>query len=112
MVRADPDANLPIFATDVINVPARVEVTVFCLGEVAQPGAVSFQSNERISLLTAIARAGGLTDRASRKVQVKRRDRNGRDTQLEVNYKSILAGKENDLVLVGGDVIVVKESFF
>lgn len=112
MVRGDPDANIPIFANDLINVPARVTVTVFCLGEVAKPGAVEFQSTERITLLTAIARAGGLTDRASSKIQVKRRDRGDRDIVNEVNYKRIVAGKEADFELHGGDVVIVKESFF
>jgi len=112
MVRGDPDANIPIFANDLINVPARVTVTVFCLGEVARPGAVDFQSTERITLLTAIARAGGLTDRASSKIQVKRRDRGGRDVVSEVNYKRIVAGKEPDFGLRAGDVVIVKESFF
>jgi polysaccharide biosynthesis/export protein len=112
MERADPDANLPIFANDIINVPAKVEVTVFCLGEVAKPGAVVFLSNERITLLTAIARAGGLTDRASNKIQIKRRDRSGRDVEKEVNYKRIVAGKEPDFELKSGDVVIVKESFF
>ncbi|MGD1149230.1 MAG: polysaccharide biosynthesis/export family protein [Thermoanaerobaculaceae bacterium] len=112
MVRGDPDANIPIFANDLINVPARVTVTVFCLGEVAKPGAVEFQSTERITLLTAIARAGGLTDRASHTIQVKRRDRSGHDVASEVNYKRIVAGKEPDFELRGGDVVIVKESFF
>jgi polysaccharide export outer membrane protein len=112
MVRADLNANIPIFATDVINVPAKVQVTVFCLGEVANPGAVQFASTERITLLTAIARAGGLTDRASKSIRVKRRDRNGRDTEIEADYKRILAGKDADMELQGGDVIVAKESFF
>ncbi len=112
MLRADPDANVPIFANDVINVPAKVAVTVFCLGEVAHPGAVEFQSTERITLLTAIARAGGLTDRASRKIQIKRRDRNGRDLEFDVDYKRVLAGKDEDPSLHSGDVVVVKESFF
>jgi len=112
MVRADPDANIPIVANDLINVPAKVEVTVFCLGEVAHPGAVVFQSTERITMLTAIARAGGLTDRASKKIQVKRRDRSGRDVQLEVDYKRIVSGKEPDFPLQSGDVVIVKESLF
>ncbi len=112
MMRADPDSNLPIFANDIINVPAKVEVTVFCLGEVERPGAVVFQSTERITLLTAIARAGGLTDRASRKIQVKRRDRAGRDVESDVDYKRIVAGKDADLELKNGDVVIVKESFF
>jgi polysaccharide export outer membrane protein len=112
MVRANPDANVPIFANDIINVPAMVEVTVFCLGQVAHPGAVTFQSNERITLLTAIARAGGLTDRASRTIQIKRRDRDGRDAELEVSYRRIVSGKDADLPLQSGDVVIVKESFF
>ena len=111
-VRGDPDANVPIFANDLINVPARVTVTVFCLGEVAKPGAVDFQSTERITLLTAIARAGGLTDRASRTIQVKRRDRTGRDVATEVNFKRIVSGKDADFELRSGDVVIVKESFF
>lgn len=112
MVRADPDANLPIFANDIINIPAKVEITVFCLGQVKQPGAVVFQSTERITLLTAIARAGGLTDRASSKIQIKRQDRAGRDVEQEVNYKRIVAGKDPDVELKSGDIVIVKESFF
>lgn len=112
ILNADPDANIPIFSNDIINVPARVEVTVFCLGEVRSPGAVSFQSTQRITVLSAIARAGGLSDRASRKLTIKRRDRSGKDVELEVDYRRILAGKEPDLELQAGDIIVVKESFF
>jgi polysaccharide export outer membrane protein len=112
MMRADPDANVPIIANDIINVPAKVEVTVFCLGQVAHPGAVSFQSTERITLLTAIARAGGLTDRASRDIQIKRRDHTGRDVEMAANFRRIVSGKDTDLPLQSGDVVIVKESFF
>lgn len=112
IVNGDPDANIPIFSNDIINIPARVEVTVYCLGQVRSPGAVSFQSTQRITVLSAIARAGGLTDRASKKLTIKRRDRSGKDVELEADYRRILAGKEPDLELQAGDIIVVKESFF
>jgi len=111
ILRADPDANIPIFANDVINVMAKVDVTVFCVGEVKTPGAQSFQSTDRITVLTAIARAGGLTDRASKKIQVKRRERDGKEVEFEVDYRRILSGKDADVPLQGGDVLVVKESF-
>jgi polysaccharide export outer membrane protein len=111
ILRADPNANIPIFANDVINVMAKIDVTVFCVGEVKQPGAQSFLSTDRITVLTAIARAGGLTDRASKKIQIKRRERDGRETEFEVDYRRILSGKDADLALQGGDVLVVKESF-
>jgi protein involved in polysaccharide export with SLBB domain len=112
LLRGDPRANIPIYPADLINVPATVEVTVFCLGEVAHPGAVTFKSTERMTLLTAIARAGGLSDRASKKVQIKREGAGGMVQQMEVDYKAVLAGKVADPVLQEGDVLVVKESFF
>jgi polysaccharide biosynthesis/export protein len=112
LVRADPRVNIPIFPGDLINVPGEIEVTVFCLGEVEKPGPVAFKSSQRISLLTAIAQAGGLTDRASRKIGIKRTDANGKTTEIAVDYKQILAGKASDIELQPGDVIVIKESFF
>ena len=112
MVRGDPRVNIPIFPNDLINVPVTVDITVYCLGEVARPGALSFKSNERITVLTAIAHAGGLNDRASKKILVKRASAADGRTEITVDYNKILAGKEPDLELRQGDVIVVKESFF
>ncbi len=112
LVRGDPRVNIPIFANDLINVPVTVEITIYCLGEVAKPGALAFKSSERISVLTAIAHAGGLTDRASKKILVKRQSPADGRTEITVDYNKILAGKEPDLELRQGDVIVVKESFF
>lgn len=112
MLRALPETNLPIFSGDIINIPGRVQVTVHCLGEVARPGAQTFASNQRITVLTAIAQAGGVTNRASRTVQIQRRDRSGKDMILEVDYRRILAGRDADVELFNGDVVVVRESFF
>ncbi len=109
-VHGDAKANIPIFANDLINVPTTVEVTVFALGEVLTPGAIRFKSTERITVLSVIARAGGLTDRASKKLSIKRRKGESLQEEVEVDYKRILAGKEPDLTLSDGDVLVVKES--
>lgn len=110
--RADPRANIPLVANDLINVPSAVEVTIYCLGEIAHPGAVSFKSTERITLIAAIARAGGLTDRAAKKIRIKRADAAAGAPEQEADYKRILAGKDADVELRHGDVVVVKESFF
>jgi polysaccharide export outer membrane protein len=110
--RADPRVNIPLFANDLINVPSAVEVTVYCLGEISHPGAVTFKSTERITLIAAIARAGGLTDRASKKIRIKRANAAAGTPELEANYNRILAGEDPDLELRQGDVVVVKESFF
>lgn len=109
-VHGDPKANIPIFANDLINVPTTVEVTVFALGEVLSPGAIRFKSTERITVLSVIARAGGLSDRASKKLSIKRRKGESLQEEVEVDYKRILAGKEPDVTLSDGDVLVVKES--
>jgi len=111
MLRADPRANIPIFANDLINVPPDTEVTIYCLGEVKSPGALTFRTSERITLLTAIARAGGLSERASSKIVIKHRDAAGGATETTVNYKRIVAGSDPDVELRAGDLIVVKESF-
>jgi polysaccharide biosynthesis/export protein len=112
LVHADPRVNIPIYPGDLINVPGEVDVMVYCLGEVERPGPVAFKSSQRISLLTAIAQAGGMTDRASSKIVVKRTDLNGQTREIAADYKKILSGKESDVELQPGDVIVVKESFF
>ncbi len=110
LVRADPRVNIPILASDLINVPTAVQVTIYCLGEVARPGALEFKSTDRITLLAAIARAGGLTDRAASRVTIKRTA--GGPREITADYKRILAGKDQDIALLEGDVLVAKESFF
>src|SRR3984893_13428024 len=109
---ASPMWNVPIFAGDVVNIPARSMVKVYCLGEVRQPGALEFDSDDRITLLSVIAKAGGLTDRASKTVLIKRKGSDGKDIETRINYKAVIAGKEPDPALKANDVVVVSESFF
>jgi polysaccharide export outer membrane protein len=110
--RADPSLNLPVFPDDLINVERTRTVTVYLLGEVATTGALQLKSTDALTLLTVIAQAGGLTDRASPRLRVKRRDADGLMQEIQANYKRILEGEEPDLELQDGDLVVVKESFF
>ena len=112
LLRGDPKLNLPIYANDLINIPGTVEVTIYCIGQVSKPGALVFKSSERITLLTAIAHAGGLTDRAAKKILIKRAASATGPREITVDFNKVLAGKEADVELRQGDVIVVKESFF
>jgi hypothetical protein len=84
----------------------------YLLGEVASPGAITFKSTDRLTLLAAIARAGGLSERASSKIRIQRPGADGKMTEITARYKRILSGDEPDPELRDGDVIVVKESFF
>jgi polysaccharide export outer membrane protein len=104
--------NIPIYPGDVVNIPGRSTVRIFCLGEVRTAGAIELSTDDRITLLSVLAKAGGLTDKASKKIRIKRRDASGKDVEYVSDYKRILAGKDPDPVLKGDDVVVVKESFF
>lgn len=104
--------NIPIQPADVINVVPRTSITVFCLGQVNGPGALVFDSEDRLTLLSVIARAGGLSDRASNTIRIKRRGVDGKDSETVVDFKRVVAGKDPDVAIHPNDVIVVKESFF
>jgi len=112
MARADPRVNIPIFPGDLINVPSTIELTVYLLGEVERPGPVTVKSSDRITLLMVISQAGGMSDRAASKIRIKRTGADGKMTEITADYKRILAGKDSDVELQSGDVVVVKESFF
>lgn len=107
----DPDVNIPIFAGDTINVPMAREVTIHFLGEVANAGSLTFRSNQRVTLLTALARAGGLLETAAKKIRIIRQ-REASRSETTVDYRQILSGETPDPLLEDGDLIVVKESFF
>jgi len=109
---ATPLWNIPIQPADVINVIPRTSITVFCLGEVKTAGALTFDSDDRLTLLSVISKAGGLTDRASKTIRVKRQGPDGKDTEKVVDFKKIVSGEIPDLPIEPNDVIVVKESFF
>jgi len=110
--RADPRVNLPLFPDDLVNVERAYQITIYLLGEVTAAGELKFASTDRVSLLTVIARAGGLTDRASPRISIKRHGEDGRIVEVEAHYNRILNGRDPDLELQDGDLVVVKESFF
>lgn len=79
---------------------------IYLLGEVTKKGPVDMTPG--MTLLEAIASAGGLTDYAnSRKIYVLR-EASGKQQKIAVQYKRALKGDANsNLVLKSGDTIVV-----
>lgn len=104
---ADPTLNIPLQPRDLVNVPPAIDVMVNCVGAVNNPGPIRFRSTDPITLLAAIGRAGGLSDRAGGRIVLRRKG----EQEVVVRYKALLAGTGPDLELREGDVIVVKESF-
>jgi protein involved in polysaccharide export with SLBB domain len=81
------------------------------MGEVMRPGKVDFRSSQTPTLLQTIAAAGGPTDRASKRVVVKRIV-NGKEQTIKINYRDILSGKRNDEILRDNDTVYLQEAIF
>jgi polysaccharide biosynthesis/export protein len=88
----------------------RVQV----LGEVNRPGFVVIPPEERMTLLQAIAGAGGFTRIANqRDVQIKRTNAQGETETYRVNVADILRGTgSQDVPVLKGDTIVISERVF
>jgi len=111
MVNGNPDLNLPLRPNDVINVPIDAAINIYVLGEVMHPGSVQFRRSQTPTLLQVLAAAGGPTDRASKRVILKRVVA-GVEKTFRYDFKKIIDGRQNDVVLLDGDRIVFSESFF
>jgi polysaccharide export outer membrane protein len=111
LLKANPRYNIPIFPGDIINVPGSQFLDIYVFGQVKNPGAVRMKmGSDQVTLLRAIAQAGGFADRARRgKVQVTRSE-NGVEKKIYIDVKEILAGGSKDFVLQAFDVIFVPES--
>ena len=105
----DQNLNIDLQPNDVVNIPIDQMQTVYVYGQVNRPGAIQFRQSKKITLLQAIAQAGGPTEWASKSgVTIRRIDRkSGREMKFPVNLKRIEAGKIPDITLEEGDVIIV-----
>jgi polysaccharide biosynthesis/export protein len=101
----DPRYNIVIHNRDVINVPYDTGI-YYLMGEVARPGAFSFNGRE-ITLTQAVAAAGGLGRLAwPQRVEIIRRERNSdRLLTIPVNLDAIFARLEPDVLLDDDDVV-------
>jgi polysaccharide export outer membrane protein len=113
LVNGNQALNVPIEPNDVINVPVDKEIRVFVMGRVTRPGAVKAKLSEGITLLQAIADAGGLAEGAKEgAISITRKDKAGKEQKIRVNLKEIIKGRKKDIKLQEGDVIFVPESFW
>ncbi|HZU22607.1 MAG TPA: polysaccharide biosynthesis/export family protein [Terriglobales bacterium] len=78
------------------------------VGEVAKPG--SYDLTTTMTVLDAIAVAGGLKDFAkSKQIYILRKDLNGTESRLPFNYKDVIKGRhsEQNVALAPHDTVVV-----
>ena len=90
--------------------PRKVSV----VGEVMKPGKYDLPEEKDMTLLEAVALAGGFTkDASTGNIKIMRQE-NGKQVIIKVNAKDIMVKgeKDKDVVLKSDDSIVVPESFF
>ena len=109
MTGGNQNINIELQPKDVVTVPIDQMLNVFVYGEVRTPGTVPFLRSKRITLLQAIAQAGGPTEWAKKsKVMIKRKDnKTGKEMKINVNLKNMINGKIADIALEEGDVVIV-----
>jgi len=111
--KGNPELNLPVQAGDVISIPPEKFIYIYVFGAVNSPGQLEVKKSESITVLQAITKAGGLTDRAAKtRVKIIRQDETGKKRIIKVNLKDIINGKKKDIILQKDDIVIVPETFF
>jgi polysaccharide export outer membrane protein len=109
IINGNQELNIQLLPKDVVSIPSDQTLSVFVYGEVNTPGAVTYLSSKKITLLQAIAQAGGTTEWAKKsKVMIKRKDaKTGKEIKIRANLKSMINNKVTDIYLEEGDVVIV-----
>jgi polysaccharide biosynthesis/export protein len=94
--------SLPLASGDVVSVATQHWVSVG--GEVARPGRYPLEDGMTLSQL--VERAGGLTRFSTSRVKVRRGDP-ATAGEIEADLKAIQSGRDEDVLLTPGDVVVV-----
>jgi polysaccharide export outer membrane protein len=106
----DSRFNVSVYPGDVVKV-VRAGV-VYVVGEVKKPGGFVLKSDERMSVLKAIALAEGLTPTSSKRgARIIKSDLHGAPREeIPINLGKILAGKDSDPTLSAADIVFVPNS--
>jgi polysaccharide export outer membrane protein len=106
----DPRSNPTVNPGDIVKV-SRAGI-VYVVGAVGRPGGFTMKTNEKISVLQAIALSEGLTHTASKSGAriIRTNDRNGERTETPIDLGKILSGKSPDPMLGSRDILFVPDS--
>lgn len=106
-IRTSADENTPVYPGDSIYVP-RAGI-VYVLGDVTRPGGIVMRNGE-LTVLEALSESQGLKGTAKLQDAFILRKQGESYSRIDVPLKQYLKGKEGDLELRGGDVLVVPAS--
>jgi polysaccharide export outer membrane protein len=104
---ANLQLNLRLRANDLVIIPDKSDLPVYVLGQVMKPGVVRWRAD--LTLLDAIAQAGGTTRHANAELVVVSPSRGG--LRATVRLDELQSGiKGHDVTLQGGDIIYLTTS--
>jgi polysaccharide biosynthesis/export protein len=110
--RHNPKLNVPLQPNDAVYVAVDRMISVFVFGQVKNPGALETKASQKVTLLQAIAQAGGPMDNALRSgIIITRKDKVGKEIKIKANLNDIIRGRRPNIALQDGDVVYVPESF-
>jgi polysaccharide export outer membrane protein len=107
--RADPAANIVLHGGEVVSVP-RAGI-VYVVGAVSRPGGFVIQNeNQQLTVLKALALAGGTKENARPDQAVIIRRDGGASQETPIDIKKILARKAADVPLHANDILFIPDS--
>jgi polysaccharide export outer membrane protein len=96
----------------ILSIESAQSSRIVLLGEVESPGIHPIPFGESITLLQAIAEAGGFTDLASVDRVTVTRTVDGKEISVRARVSRMISGKEPDMKLQPNDVIMVPQVLF
>ena len=105
--------NVVIRPGDVIHIPPLIEGFVYMAGQVARPGPYTLPNAGKMTLIRAIAAAGGLSSIAiPERVDLTRVVGKNRQATIRLDYRAISEGTMPDVYIRKDDVINVGTNFW
>jgi len=105
----DESLNIPIKAYDIITVNQADKFYV--MGGVIHANSFPFPARDQVTVLQAVALAGGLVATASKgNARIIRTKEDGSRTEIPIELGKIIKGRSKDLPLVANDILYINDS--
>jgi polysaccharide export outer membrane protein len=110
-LKGESAEDIVLESGDVIFIPVAEEKNVYVLGAVNAPRFILFR--EGLTVMEAILEAGGFSKFAKPNATIVLRDVGGEKKSIQVRVKDLIKGDlSQNLKLVAGDYIIIKEGLF
>jgi polysaccharide export outer membrane protein len=106
-----PEPDLTLQQGDYLIVPARIVESVYVLGAVKQPFHYDFPTGQTLMVSQAISLARGPDETAKpSKTIIVRKDKKGKQQQINVDFPAIIKGEKPDIEVLPDDIVYVPRS--